>query len=81
MAVGYVIPDSDSALDFGALITALEAELNISSAEQEIGIGASGEGGVLNETRLRVTGTAGADITNAIAAVGNCQLEPGTVIV
>lgn len=82
MAVGYVIADADGpAQDLATLAAALDAELNITAVATEIGTTAADPGGVINEARLKVTGTAGVDITNAITAVGNCQLEPGTVIV
>lgn len=76
MAVGLVIP-KNVAQNLSTLATALAGEVNISSA---VVVPSQGEPDVKRH-HVKVTGTAGADITNAIAAVGDCEIMPGTAIV
>ncbi len=76
MAIGYVEPLGVAA-DLDALAVLLEAEVNISDATEVVDVPEVLDG----RKSIKVTGTAGVDITNAITAVGNCQLKAGTVIV
>lgn len=71
MATGYVVP-SNSAQDLATLAAALDAQLNITAAAVDPGS--------TKVARVEVTGTAAVDITNAITAVGDCVLQPGTAI-
>lgn len=76
MATVLVTP-INVAQDLDALATALDAELNISAAVEDIDVPEA----MLGRKAVRVTGTAGVDITNAITAVGNCEILEGSAIV
>lgn len=76
MAVGYVEPIGVAA-DLDVLAADLAGEANISAAVEVVDVPEVMDG----RKSVKVTGTAGVDITNAITAVGNCQVKAGTVIV
>lgn len=77
MAKAWVVPTT-VAQDAATLAAALDARPNITSVAVEYGVGTEGE--AFNAVRIEVVGTASVDITNAITAVGNCALQPGTSI-
>lgn len=76
MATALVEP-TGVAQDLDTLATALAAEANISAATEDVDVPEV----MLGRKAVRVTGTAEVDITNAITAVGNCQVLEGTSIV
>lgn len=72
MAVrAYVVP-SVEAQSVATLATDLGGEANITSAAVDPGS--------TKVSRVAVEAVAAGDVTAAITAVGNCQLQPGTVI-
>ena len=75
MATARVEP-TGMAQDLATLATALDGETNISAA---VVVPSAGQVDV-GRHHVLVTGTAGSDITNAISAVGDCQLLGGTAI-
>lgn len=76
MATAKVVP-ANVAQNLSTLATALDAELNISAAVVVPSLGNVDE----KRAHVLVTGTAAIDITNAITAVGDCELLGGTSVV
>lgn len=76
MATARIIPKNVAA-NLATLAAALDAQTNITAAAVVPSLGNVD----VKRAHVFVTGAASVDITNAITAVTNCEIMPGTAIV